>query len=348
MNFAGNQVSDNALTYFLDQESNVPLLKAADVILRVNMKKLKLFPRLIREATNSHWSHSGLIYVPADRRRGFDNTFLVEATTKGVRMASWRQEVLPFHLMTIGVKRLPMDWYTETPYELNRHNRFDPEDQHGIGYLRHVRGMALDHINDLYNHSAVYEMAARYSERFLSQNAKAIPGLVEGVAGLANFFKHMDESTSKSPSLMRFMCSGLVQFSFFEALRNQIAMDLDIPAHREAAERNLANMHQVVFREDDTEGVIDRYIHDVQTGKRSIKDNLPGEVYDFLQTATPADFNFSRKLKWQYIDYRGAVWEIHEVPDGYQPASKEEAEVLSTMQPLHKKTSIPLLQAQPS
>lgn len=78
--------------------------------------------------------------------------------------------------------------------------------------------------------------------------------------------------------------------------------------------------------------MIDRYIYEVQTGKRHIKDNLPGEVYDFLQTATPADFNLSRKLKWQYISYRGAVWEIREVPEGYQPESQEEAEVLRMTQ----------------
>ena len=91
-------------------------------------------------------SASRISRSPLVHREGeFDGT----QPTKGVRIQSWRQEVVPFEQFNVGIKRIPLDWYAETPYEKSRHDDRDNEDVSGIGYLRHVRGIAMDHINGL-------------------------------------------------------------------------------------------------------------------------------------------------------------------------------------------------------
>src|SRR5213082_932672 len=110
---------------------------------------------------------------------------------------------------------------------------------------------------------------------------------------------------------MRFMCSGLVQYSFFEALRRRIMNDLAIPAHRDAAMSNLGNMQRVLFR-DDPQGLIPTYVQQVQSGKRALSDPVPQEVIDLLKSAIPADFSTSPNLVWRSVIHRGVVWHIRE------------------------------------
>jgi hypothetical protein len=165
MAFRATCVGGDPLTYFLQQGDEGPHLRVSDVVVRYNHDPREVFSHMIRIATNSQWSHSALLYLLNDPPKGFDNTFLIEAMPKGVRVASWHNEVIPFEKFTVGIKRPRLDWYVESPYEISRHDPADPEDTHGIAYLRHVRGMALDQINGLYDHKTVYELSALYIER---------------------------------------------------------------------------------------------------------------------------------------------------------------------------------------
>src|ERR1700736_6824083 len=130
-------VSKDPLSYFLQTSDEGPRLRVSDVVVRANLDPGQVFSRFIRLATNSSWSHSALLYLINDPPKGFDNTFLVEAMTSGVRVASWRNEVVPYEEFTVGIKRPRLDWYVETPYEKSIHNPRDPEDTHGIDFLRH-------------------------------------------------------------------------------------------------------------------------------------------------------------------------------------------------------------------
>src|SRR5437667_186655 len=103
----------------------------------------------------------------------------------------------------------PLNYFLQQSDE-GPHLRVADIDVHGIAYLRHVRGLALDQINELYNHNTVDELCALYLERIAKRHN--IPMVPEIAEDLANFFKSRDES------VLRFVCSGLVQYSFFETL----------------------------------------------------------------------------------------------------------------------------------
>ena len=334
MAYRATRIAENPLNYFLHQSEGLSSLRIADVVLRENKNPKEIFAHMIRIATNSKWSHSAIFYLICDPYKGFNNTFLVEAKTKGINIASWRNEVVPFKEFTVGIKRPQLDWYMETPFEQSHHDPSDPEDTRGIAYLRHVRGIALDQINGLYDHKTVYELTALYAERVARRHLGAVPQVAEAADAVAKIFKKWDAKTSSATSVLRFICSGLVQYSFFEALRRRIMNDLDIPAHREAAMSNLRNMHHIIFR-DDPEGVIDKYIQQVQSGQLDIHDPAPDDVLDLLKTATPADFNNSPNLEWRFVILRGAIWRIDTVRDDYVATSSDEEEVLELLHPEH-------------
>jgi hypothetical protein len=330
MAYRAVRIEQNPLDYFLRRQDGDPFLRVGDIMLRDNKDPKEIFAQMIRVGTGSKWSHSALVYLAQDPDKGYNNTFLVEARTKGIHMASWRNEVIPFDQFTVGIERLNLDWYVESPYEKAHHDPRNPEDTHGIAYLRHVRGIAVDQINGLYDQKTVYEVTALYAKRAARRHLSAVPQVAEAAGKVADLFKKWDQSDSSTTSTMRFICSGLVQYSFFEALRRRIMNDIDIPEHREAALSNLSNIHRVIFR-DDPHGVMPTYIHDVQTGKLNIHDEPPEDVLDLLKTAMPADFNNSPRLQWRYIVLNGVVWRIEQTSEDYESHDEDEQKVLAML-----------------
>jgi len=327
-------IDRNSLDYFLQVTENGSVLRVADVLLRVNKDPKEIFAHLIRIATGSKWSHSAILYLISDPYRGYNNTFLVEAKTKGINIASWRNEVVPFEQFTVGIKRPDVEWYVETPREQAKHDPHDPEDTHGISYLRHVRGIAMDQINGLYDKKTVYELSALYVKRAAQRHLSAVPQVAETAASLAEFFKKWDEKETDTTQVLRLICSGLVQYSFFEALRIRVMHDLDIPEHRDAALSNLRNMPRIIFSAD-PHGLIPEYVHKIEQGQLAIHDPVPNNLLDLLKTAVPADFNNSSNLTWRYVINKGVVWQIEVADEGYQPQSKDEEDVLDIISPEH-------------
>ena len=131
MTYRATFVSKDPLNYLLQTSDEGPYLRVSDVVVRSNLDPGQIFSRFIRMATNSQWSHSSLLYLISDPPNGFDNTFLVEAMTTGVRVASWRNEVVPFNTFTVGIKRPRLDWYVETPREINKHDPRRPRRRGG-------------------------------------------------------------------------------------------------------------------------------------------------------------------------------------------------------------------------
>ena len=332
MAYRAIHLSNDPIAYFLQQNDEGPHLRVSDIVLRANLNPNEIFSRLIRFATNSTWSHSALLYLLNDPPQGFDNTFLVEAMTTGVRVASWRDEVIPPEQFTVGIRRLNVDWYAETARDTAKRSTYDPEDVKGIGYLRHIRGLALDQINQLYNQNTVDELTALYIERVTKRYN--IPVISKLAGDVANYFKQKDVS------VYRFICSGLVQYSFFAALRLRIINDLAVPAYHDSAMSNLSNLHRVIYHPD-PDGIIANYVQQAQTGKLDIAAPVPDAVLDLLKTTTPADINNSTNLDWRYIIRNGWVWQIDDqAPDGYKPQSQDETDVLALMNPQHGGTNL--------
>ncbi len=335
MAYRATQVASEPIQYFRQDGDAGPRLRVGDVVLRANQDPKEIFARLIRLATNSHWSHSSLLYMLSDPLLGFDNTFLVEAMTTGVRVTSWDKEVTPPERFTVGIKRVPMDWYVESPGKVAGRDQRQRDDTHGIHYLRHVRGMALDQIDDLYDHDVVNELSALYFERIFKRHLGAVPELAKIAASFASHYRKKDDVHSTDAPVLRFICSGLVQYSFFEAVRRDIMKDMEIPEHRAAALSNLQNMHRIIFCPD-PDGVIERYVKQVKSGEVAIHTAVPNDVLDLLKTATPADFNNSANLAWRYIIRKGIVWQIDEAEEGYKPQSDDEQSVLALLHAEHR------------
>jgi len=338
MAYKAIHIGDDPIHYFLDPSEDGPFLQIADVVLRANQDPKEVFAHLIRIATESKWSHSAIVYLTSNPRLGFNNTFLVEAKTKGIDLISWRNEVVPTDRFNVGIKRLKLDWYVENVYEKSHHDVEDFEDTHGIGYLRHVRGIAIDQIDGLYDKKTVYELSGLYAARAARRHLGAVPQIADAADAVAKLFKKWDEVDEDTDSILHFICSGLVQYSFFEALRLRIANDLDNPERRETGLSNLSNLHRVIFR-DDPDGLIPNYIQRVQAGELDIHDPASDDVLDLLKTATPADFNNSPNLDWRYVILKGAVWRIEPAPDGYLATGEDEAEILTMLGPEHRSNS---------
>ncbi len=335
MTYRATLVSQDPLEYFMQHGEDGPRLHISDVLLRINHSHKELFAHLIRVATNSKWSHSALVYIVNDPPKGLENTFLIEAKTKGVILSSWRNEVMPFDQFTVGIMRPKLDWYVESAHDTDQRDSCNPENRHGIDYLQHVRSIAMDQIHGLYDHKIVWELASLYVERVARRHLSEIPQVAEAADALATFFKKWDAKGDPEAHVMRFVCSGLVQYSFFAALRFRILHDLQIPEYRENALHNLKNMQHVLYREDPDQ-VMSTYIQRLLAGELDLADPIPDDVRDLLKTATPADFNNSPDLEWRYIILKGHVWQIDEAPAGYIAQNKDEEGVLAMMHPEHR------------
>lgn len=330
MLYRATNVSQDPLAYFMQKEEDGPRLRISDVVLRINHSRRGVFAYLIRTATKSQWSHAALVYLVNDPPQGLENTFLIEARPKGVIMTSWRNEVMPYRTFTVGIKRPRLDWYQENPQEQANHDPGDPEDIHALAYLRHVRGIAMDQMQGLFDHKVVWELVALYMERLARRRLSTIPQVARTAEKLAEWFKQWDSKSKPDAHVMRFICSGLVQYSFFTALRCRILQGLQNPAHRESALHNLRNMQQILYRED-PEAIFSGYIQRVLAGQCSLADPVPEDVQDLLKTALPTDFHHSPRLEWRYIVLNGNVWQIESAPPGYTPRSADEQRVLTML-----------------
>ncbi|HEY0755233.1 MAG TPA: hypothetical protein VGD98_14835 [Ktedonobacteraceae bacterium] len=331
MSYRATNVSQDPLTYFMQQGEDGPRLRISDVLLRINHSRREVFAYFIRTATKSQWSHSALVYLVNDPPKGLENTFLVEARPKGVIMTSWRNEVMPYNTFTVGIKRPRLDWYQENPHEQASHKRGDPEDTHAIAYLRHVRGMAMDQMHGLFDHKVVWELAALYIERLARHRLSKVPQVAEAADKVAELFKQWDKNSEPGPHVMHFICSGLVQYSFFAALRFHLLQELQHPESREGALENLRNMGQILYREDPS-GIMSSYIQRILAQKIDLAEPVPEDLQDLLKTALPADFHNSSRLEWRYIVLNGSVWQIDSAAEDYKAQSAEEETVLAMLQ----------------
>lgn len=336
MAYRATYIDRDPVEYFIERdEHGASRLDVADVVLRANQDPKEIFARMIRFATNSAWSHCALVLLLSNARRGYNSAFLIESMTRGVRLADWRKTIVPYKQYTVGIERLSLDWYAETPYEQARHSPRDPEDAHGALYLRQVRGIALDQVNSLYDRDAIFELTALYIQRIVRRHLPLLPWISWLARWAANFFRRRGAAKSAPGDLEQFICGGLIQYSFFEALRIRILKGLEEDEDRDAALHNLKHMDRVIFC-GDPDGVIANYIRQVQLGKIDLADPVPENVLDVLKAATPADFNNSPNLQWVYVILRGKVWEIKEAGDDYEPQSTEEIEVLNLLRPEHR------------
>ena len=169
-------------------------LRRGDIVLCKG--KATLFSWAIRWWTNSHFSHTALVFSVPSEAEGFERTFLIEAGTSGVDITDLRHYVVDAAAAyDIAIKRLEQPWMT-------------------IAVQSAVRGHMLNFIKASYDYFKVVALA-----RSLLSNV--VFGLSVPMVGIDRAVRRSYRFSRVPPS--QFLCSGFVQYGFISAVRRLIA-----------------------------------------------------------------------------------------------------------------------------
>ena len=247
-------------------------LRRSDVVL--TSRKNDLASYLIRTATSSPFSHAALVFTSPALETGYSSTFVIEAGTGGVDLASLKAYAADKSVF-FAVKRLRQSW-------------FDPEKQ------SRVRGLLLDNIKSEYN----YWTIVRLVRELWFGVERSVRGKEEAVANFRE--RNWDRPNS-------FICSGLVQFGFVEAVTEYIlARKLPPTALNDVvfSKQALARMVPRDAWTDAPDSLIDDVIPEV---RRTLASDL--------EATTPEDLAQSDKLEWLYFVQGGMVHRVSSYDD---------------------------------
>jgi hypothetical protein len=167
-------------------------LRVGDIVLSRSSTPMSW---LIRKAIGAEFSHAALVFLVAHPEEGFNNTFLLESVSSGVRIVNLRDYIggrKP--AAEIAVLRLEGDGLTET-------------------YFKKVRGLMLDHVNSGYDFSRVMQLglSANFGIRLgwsvLAQGKEA--GMREAIARTRKRLHNWVPP--------QFICSGFIQYGLAKA-----------------------------------------------------------------------------------------------------------------------------------
>lgn len=163
-------------------------LQPADIVL--SRKNGNFVSQLIRWVTKSHFSHSALVYVTPCFDPNYDNTFVIEAGTRGVDLANLARYVND-ERSVCAVLRLDRPWFE-------------------AAIRGRVRGIVLNYIDAGYDYGIVLQIL---------QNAwfrvkRSVEGHKRAVRGYTR-------KGRMAPT--KFICSGFVQIGFVEAVAELVA-----------------------------------------------------------------------------------------------------------------------------
>lgn len=233
---------------------------------------------LIRWATNSPFSHAALIFTSPNQEPGISSTFVIEAGTAGVDLTNLRDYVYDKSSF-VAIKRLRKPW-------------FDTEKQ------SRVRGLLLDNIKSEYNYWAI----ARYVRTLWFGIKRSVQGKKDAVLAF-------QKSEWQRPN--EFICSGLVQFGFVEAV-------VEYVRSRKLPPWTVAD---VMFTKEGEAGLIPREVWETMTPDEvdqmledhtaAIRESLASQ----LEAITPHDLAISDKLEWQYFIKDGLVYKVDNLAD---------------------------------
>ena len=247
-------------------------LRRADVVL--TSRKNDLASYLIRTATNSPFSHAALVFTGPQVELGYSSTFVIEAGTSGVDLASIKGYAADKSVF-FAIKRLRQPW-------------FDPEKQ------SRVRGLLLDNIKSEYNYSAIL--------RILREIWFGVERTMRGKEQAVENFRARDWDRPNT-----FICSGLVQFGFVEAITEAILARRLPPTALNDVVFSKAAQERLVPPEmwnDAPPDLIESVIPEV---RRTLAADL--------EATTPEDIAQSDMLEWLYFVQNGMVHRVNSYDD---------------------------------
>ena len=242
-------------------------LERADVVL--TRRDWDLTSWVIRWATSSPFSHAAMVFTGPQFESGFTNTFVIEAGTGGVDLTDLRDYIADKSSF-LAIKRFKKEWF-DAPKRAR------------------VRGLLLDKIKASYNYWAI---------GYIARNLWF--GVERSVSGDKEAIRSFRDRDWDAPN--EFICSGLVQIGFVEAILEYIKSD-QLPA---------STISEVVFepvaatrlpeKEDWT------YLDPESSKTTAVL--FRKQNFDALQSVTPEDLASSDKLEWLYFIKNGLVYKV--------------------------------------
>ena len=243
-------------------------LERADVVLTRHNWDLASWA--IRYATKSMFSHAAMVFTGPQFESGYSNTFVIESGTKGVDLTNLRDYIADKSAF-LAIKRFKKDWFDETKQA-------------------RVRGLLLDKIKSTYNYWAIVHIV-RNLWFGVQQSVQRDRGAVR---------HHQQREQGSHPN--EFICSGLVQIGFVEAVIEYIKAG-QLPRLHHQRRRVRAGGGEPASGEGRL-GL---------SRSRSLEDNsgqFREQNFDALQWVTPEDLAASDKLEWLYFIKDGLVYKV--------------------------------------
>ncbi len=243
-------------------------LERADVVL--TRRDGDLASWLIRWATNSPFSHAAMIFTGPQFDTGVNNTFVIEAGTGGVDLTDLRDYIADKSTF-LAIKRVKRPWFDETKQS-------------------RVRGVLLDKIKATYDYWAIGHLARTLWF-----------GVERSVRGKKQTIESFQDRQWSPPN--EFICSGLVQLGFFEAIMEYIKNG-QLPG---------SVLNQVVFDKE----ALSRLPQTDEDWSYLTPEEAKAVAVTFynqqnlaINSVTPEDLAASDKLEWLYFIKNGLVYKV--------------------------------------
>lgn len=242
-------------------------LERADVVLTRHNWDLASWA--IRYATKSMFSHAAMVFTGPQFESGYSNTFVIELGTKGVDLTNLRDYIADKSAF-LAIKRFKKDWFDETKQA-------------------RVRGLLLDKIKSTYNYWAIVHIV-RNLWFGVQQSVQRDRGAV----------RHHQQREGEPPN--EFICSGLVQIGFVEAVIEYI----------KAGQLPPSTINDVVFEPEAASRLPEKadwgYLDPEASKTTAVL--FRKQNFDALQWVTPEDLAASDKLEWLYFIKDGLVYKV--------------------------------------
>jgi hypothetical protein len=242
-------------------------LERADVVL--TRRNWDFASWAIRYATNSPFSHAAMVFTGPQFESGYSNTFVIESGTKGVDLTNLRDYIADKSAF-LAIKRFKKDWFDETKQA-------------------RVRGLLLDKIKSTYNYWAIVHI---------------IRNLWFGVQQTVQTERHghRRHERGEGDPPTEFICSGLVQIGFVEAVLEYI----------KAGQLPPSTINDVVFEPEAATRLPEKadwaYLDPESSKTTAVL--FRKQNYEALQWVTPEDLAASDKLEWLYFIKDGLVYKV--------------------------------------
>lgn len=259
-----------------------PYLNRADVILTRKHRDLRSW--LIRWATRGSFSHAALVFLVPHQEQGFNNTFVIESSSKGVDLSNL-SGYLHDKRQVVGIKRLRGTWFDKRAQSL-------------------VRGRMLNSIAQPYSYATVF----RLGWAFFNELVFGIKARIWGASRVIKGHRRRLQPPNA------YICSGLVQLGFLNAIAEQVSMGYLLPQRVGA----------VVFQKEVASLLPEDWSQFSDAEQYEIMWDFVTGFQDVLEAITPEDLAASPQLEWVYVIRDGLA---------YQVQSEEHAQELLAWEP---------------